>query len=354
MNLVNMTSLSAGLSVATDKYGRQSIVAVAKGTFAVKPDGSTAVANQQQPLVDADEFAGEPGVSAVIYETDFAPRKPVCDVLLDGCARAPGGRSVTSVTVSLEVSSVHKSFRVVGDRLWHWDPFGYSATEPEPFTIQQFSYATAFGGADLSHPDPTRHRTFQENPVGVGFHVNHSLKDMDGKPLPNTEEAGAPVTKADGHYRPMAFGAIGRNFKSRISWAGTYDSDWLESSFPFLPADFDERYYQAAPADQQCPYLSGGEVVSLTNLSPDGRLSFIVPAYDVPVRIIHAKGTQLARSVVDTLVVEPQKSRFMMTWRASIEPECKLTRVRAVWVGTPSPGRLRASQKHKRYLDWSS
>jgi hypothetical protein len=273
---------------------------------------------------------------------------------MNGCAYAPGGRAVTTVKVSLEVSSVRKSFRVVGNRFWRVDAFGFSATEPEPFTVLPFSYETAFGGADLSHADPTRHRTFQENPVGVGFHVNHSLKDMDSKPLPNTEQTDAPITKPDRPYHPMAFGAIGRNFKSRISWAGTYDSNWLESGFPFLPADFDERYYQAAPADQQCQYLGGGELVRLDNLSAEGRVSFTIPAYVVPVRIIHARGTQLANSVLDTLIIEPDERRFMMTWRASVEPECKLTRVRAVWVGTPSPGRLRASEKHKRYLDWSS
>jgi len=51
----------------------------------------------------------------------------------------------------------------------------------------------------------------------------------------------------------MTFGPIGRGWSERLKYAGTYDDDWLENVFPFLPA-----YYQAAPADQQLLYLKGG------------------------------------------------------------------------------------------------
>ena len=36
-------------------------------------------ADKQAELVMADEFTGEPGISAVRYESDFAPWKPRCD-----------------------------------------------------------------------------------------------------------------------------------------------------------------------------------------------------------------------------------------------------------------------------------
>ena len=45
----------------------------------------------------ADTFTGEPGFSAPVYEVDFAPRKPRCDVLLVGSAYAPEGRPATRV-----------------------------------------------------------------------------------------------------------------------------------------------------------------------------------------------------------------------------------------------------------------
>ena len=36
--------------------------------------------------------------------------------------------------------------------------------------------------------------------------------------------------------RGMSFGVIGRNFKSRFPLAGTYDQNWMDNVFPFLPA----------------------------------------------------------------------------------------------------------------------
>ena len=45
----------------------------------------------------------------------------------------------------------------------------------------------------------------------------------------------------------MAFGPVGRSWQPRIRWAGTYDQKWMDEKFPFLPEDFDERYYQCRP-----------------------------------------------------------------------------------------------------------
>ena len=44
---------------------------------------------------------------------------------------------------------------------------------------------------------------------------------------------------------------MGRGWPGRIEYGGTYDQNWIDNVFPFLPADFDDRYYQMAPPDQQ-------------------------------------------------------------------------------------------------------
>ena len=74
---------------------------------------------------------------------------------------------------------------------------------------------------------------------------------MIGAPVSNTEEISDPVRDPGGRYRPMAFGPIGRGWPSRIRYAGTYDQNWIDNVFPFLPDDFDTRYFQCAPEDQQ-------------------------------------------------------------------------------------------------------
>ncbi|WP_163069707.1 DUF2169 domain-containing protein, partial [Acinetobacter baumannii] len=58
----------------------------------------------------------------------------------------------------------------------------------------------------------------------------------------------------------------------------------------FLPADFDERYFQSAPADQWTDHLRGGEEVLLLNLTGEERAAFRVPRREVPVTFFLKKG----------------------------------------------------------------
>ena len=252
MELLNATKMQAGYTMGMAPDGRESLVVVVKGTFPFPEKGSQelVLADEHVPLVMADTFAGEPGFSAPVYESEFAPRKPKCDVLLNGSGYAPGGKPVKQVTVSLQVGSWSKSFTVVGNRTWQKGWGGVNATRPEPFTVMPISYGNAFGGTDTSHENPEKHKFVLTNPVGRGFHHQLSAKLIDGKPLPNTEETNRPVNKPGGNYRPMAFGPIGRNWDPRYKFAGTYDQAWIDNICPFLPPDFQEAYYQAAPMDQ--------------------------------------------------------------------------------------------------------
>src|SRR5438094_752971 len=115
MDLVNETKLVAGYTMATDKTGREWLVVVAKGTYGIpdRPDCEPPLLEEQVPLVMTDMFTGEPGFSAPLYESDFSPRKPRCDVLLNGSCYAPGGKPAIQVQVGLRVGSLTKSFNVV-------------------------------------------------------------------------------------------------------------------------------------------------------------------------------------------------------------------------------------------------
>src|SRR5262249_12163786 len=276
------------------------------------PNDEPLLAPEQVPLVTADTITGEPGVSAPIYEADYAPRKPRCDVLLHGSAYAPGGRPTDRVTVSLGVDGMHKTFDVVGDRVWQAGALSIGASSPKPFTKMPISYDRAFGGVDKAKGDPATFRWYPTNHAGVGWHEYLDTKLLDGKPLPNTEETGHRVRKPNGTYRPMAFGPVGRAWQPRPKWAGTYDQKWLDELFPFLPKDFDERYFQAAPEEQQTDYLRGGEEIELLNLTPAGRTLFRVPTMDVPVEFtaIGGRASFAPRSASATLVVAPRPQRL--------------------------------------------
>ena len=66
-------------------------------------------------------------------ETDFAHRKPRCDVLLLGSAHAPRGRRVSRLEVELHVGSLRKRFAVVGYRTWRRQVVGFRPDSPAPF-----------------------------------------------------------------------------------------------------------------------------------------------------------------------------------------------------------------------------
>ena len=188
------------------------------------------------------------------------------------------------------------------------------------------------------------------NTVGRGFHVNRAKEAIHLKPLPNTEELGHRVRKSKGKYRPMAFGPLGRAWEPRPKFAGTYDQNWIDNIFPFLPADFDERYFQSAPADQQIDYLEGGEDVVLLNLTPEGRTAFKVPRIAVPVTFYlknhEAKETT---AVCDTIIVEPDLRRFLLIWRASLPLKKNMFEITQVVAGRMPRAWYRARELGKTW-----
>lgn len=322
MELINATGMHAGYTMGLQPDGREVLVTVVKGTFLIPDDPGKApeLAGNQVPLVHTDLFTGEPGLSAPLYEIDYAPRKPRCDVVLNGSAYAPDGRPTERVTVSLKIGAWGKSFDVVGNRFWRRGVLLVTPSDPEPFAVMPISYDNAFGGVERSQEDQRKHRWYPTNHAGRGYHEYLDAEFIDGKPLPNTEETGRSVSDPRGTYRPMAFGPVGRSWQPRIRWAGTYDKKWLDEKFPFLPDDFSERYYQCAADDQQTDYPRGGEVVELMNLTPQGRTMFKLPSgLQLPVVFSLRTGEKKeVPAVVDTLVVEPDQGRFLLVWRASI------------------------------------
>jgi hypothetical protein len=349
MELLNSTGMQAGYTMGLRPDGRELLVIAVKGTFALPTtaEQQPQLAEQQVPLIEADTFEAEPGLSAPIYETDYAPYKSRCDVILNGSAYA---RHAKRVRVRLQIGTLNKSFNVIGDRVWQASLVSISSSNPVPFDVMPISYGRAFGGVDHYHPDENKHRAYMPNPVGCGYH--HILKGefIDNTPLPNTEEIGQPVTQPRGKYRPMAFGVMGRNWEPRYKLAGTYDQNWIDNVFPFLPADFNDAYYQCAPREQQIDYLRGGETVLLENLTPQARTEFQIPKLEVPVVFFMKKGGQQeVQAVADTLVLEPDANRFMLTWRTHLPLKRNMFEVAQVLVGKMSRAWWRARQLGKTY-----
>lgn len=341
MELVNATRMVAGYNLGVEPSGRELLVVVAKGTFRIPPpdapEGSFELHDVQLPLVMADTFTGEPGMSAPVSEVDFAPRKPRCDILLLGSAYAPQGRPATRVEVGMRVGNWSKTMAVIGPRHWECGLSGATPTPPGVFVRQPISYDVAFGGTDLLHEDPAQHAAFMRNPAGRGFHRHIRVEWVEGRPLPATEEVDRSVRDPGGDYRPMAFGPVGRGWEPRSRFAGTYDEVWRDKHFPFLPPDFDEQYFQSAPLDQQVPlahFHNGPVDVLLANLTPEGLTRFTIPHLTAPVHVFTRDGEREDHvASLDTVVIEPDEGRFSLTWRVTRPLKKDIFEIAQVMVG---------------------
>lgn len=331
--------------------GRELLVVVIKGTFGLPENGeSTQLAAEQMPLVEADEYTGEPGFSAPLYESDYSPEKPYCDVILNGSAYAPGGKPASEVGVGVKVGRVAKAFNVIGDRVWESSAAGIGTSFAKPFIRKEISYNVAFGGTDRFSEDEAKHDAFMLNPSGIGYRRGLTSGPIDGTPVPNTEERKNPVKSPIGDYRSMAFGPIARGWPNRARYAGTYDDEWLENVFPFLPEDFDNRYFQCAPEDQQTDHLRGGEEVTLVNLTPDCQRVFHVPRIDLPVVFCyHDSRTVNTVPAIDTLLIEPDHQRFSVVWRSSIPLRQNMFEIVRVVAGRKPNAWWRAREMNKTY-----
>jgi hypothetical protein len=267
----NRTPFAAERGWVRDRNGVEIWLVAVKCTFDIRPDGSTEISAEQPPVLRVPEHHAEPGRSSIKYESDLVLTKTTTDVIVVGHACAPYGRPVARMEVGFRVGPVQKVLRVTGERWWS----GTGRTSPEPFTRMPLVYERAFGGTDVKSPCPERDCDWR-NPVGTGFAV--SRDNVSGRALPNIEYPDDTVGGWSDRPRPAGFGPIAGHWKARAGFAGTYGDRWMNERQPLLPDDFDDRFFQYAPQDQQAPtFLRGGEPVVLVGLTPGGDLRFLLP-----------------------------------------------------------------------------
>jgi hypothetical protein len=353
MQIWNQMGYPHEFTMGMDKAGHEYIVVVVKGTFDFPdtPGGEVRKSAVQTPLVFADTQTGEPGYSATRWETDFAFRKPRCDVIANGCAYAPGGRPAERVPVGIKVGNWSKLFEVVGHREWRAIGPVFTATSPQPFLKMPISYDVAWGGVDKLDPEDKLPGAYLRNPVGTGWSRAKNQRFIPGLRLPNTQAVGEEIRSPFGDYKPMSFGPMGRGWPGRIEFGGTYDQNWIDNVFPFLPTDFDERYFQMAPPDQQIDLPKGGEEVQLVNLTPEGRMNFRLPRTALPMTLFKGRDKAFEDELSpDTILFEPENRRFSLVWRVSQRIQRTILDFSECWVGQPTKAMMLARAKSKRYI----
>jgi hypothetical protein len=314
----NTTPFAAERTWVQDKDANKHWLVVVKATFHVQADGSCRLSPEQVPVFRMGEPSGERGNSSLTYDADLSGVKPCTDVLLRGSAWAPNRGRAGVVDVKMSVGAIDKRLRVFGERYWdHGKMGGATISSPKPFESMSITYERAYGGWDRSAPDPLDHRLEDRNPVGTGYAIQ--VDGCIGKQLPNVENPSHLIESWNDRPPPAGLNAIDCSWSPRRELAGTYDANWQQNRFPLWAEDFDEHYNNCAPLDQQADgFLSGGELVQLTNLSPGGTLSFNLPRIQLALRTRFGSERVEHTGQLCTVILEPDVSRVIMVWQSSL------------------------------------
>jgi hypothetical protein len=327
----NHTPFAAERSWVRDKNGAEVWLVAVRGTFSIFPDGTVEIAEKQGDVCMAPVYCGEPGKSSLHYESDLFHTKSQTDVILHGHAYAPGGKYATQVDVGLRVGNISKKLRVFGDRYWDRGLIGMKVTRPQPFEKIPIVYERAFGGWDQKSDDPKKHSWEPRNPIGTGFAVE--AKHLEGQKLPNVEYPKSLISSWKQRPCPAGFGPVAGNWQPRLQLAGTYDKKWEEERLPLLPDDFDERFYQCSPLDQQMAgYLHGGELVELFNLTPHGHPKFRLPIVKLHFDTYFGNETISHTSNLHTVIIEPDLPRLIMVWHTMLPCHFKVLKLETTTV----------------------
>ena len=312
-SITNHTPFKTGKTWGRDKEGIHEWIVAVKGTYDILPDGSVKLAEEQLEPLLAPEYNGEDGLSSLRYEADLVAPKPTTDVLINGTAYAPGGRPSSKFMVGARIGKIQKAIRVRGNRVWNEGPFGPAASSAEPVTELAITYERAYGGYDQSDPDPEKQQMDSRNPVGCG--VATKPEHLIGQAVPNFDYPNGNLEK-DG---PAGFGALASHWTPRRELTGTYDEAWQQNRLPLLPEDWDPHSLLCSPVDQRPEtYLLGGEPVDLVNLTPGGRLSFVLPRVYLSFRTLIDTRKEEHRSRLSCVIIEPDFPRVIMVWITSL------------------------------------
>ncbi|MGK4007951.1 DUF2169 domain-containing protein [Sorangium sp. So ce1036] len=398
MECRNLTPFDALAYGALDASDEEHHVFVLKAAYrlAAGADGDAGAATHRCELLPGDEagrlhlrdeFEGEPNASSVRAESDLAPFKPRCDVLVRATAWAPGGRPAERWTARLRVTApeepppgvdpggraparrvlVDKALEVCGPRWFERAEDGFRLTPPGPAASVPVRWEHAFGGRSfVPAPEPGRGPLLDEvcftNPVGCGWMEARylgALKDAgaplpDRVPAPQIEGPDRRVTRlvlashpphaveaprmaelAEGYgVGPAGLGCVGRAWTPRLQRAGTYDDAWVQGRHPFLPDDFSFAYWNAAPDDQQIPHPGPGLRVELVHLARpelarDGRVAFELPPHRAFALAWIAGLPVPVPAALDTLAVDTEAMVVTCVWRALVARALGVQRMEA-------------------------
>ncbi len=332
LQLNNHTPFQAELTVLNDETGVDTLYLIVKASFT--DTSEWVLADEPLPVWKADEYYAEPDSSSLRYPSEIHLGKMATDVLVEGEAWAPEGRSVTQQSVSVAVGQVNQTMTVWGDRVWEQGRI----SAPEPFERMPLCYERAYGGALASGE---RWLVYDErNPVGRFALARCPEASIEGELLPNIEQPQAPLRTREDCPEPLGIGPVAPHWQPRTRFVGTYDQSWRQQRAPFAPEDFSRRFFNvAAPGLVYPGWLAGGEPFELSGLNPEGIWRGRLPEVNLSVAAQRGQHTEALESRLETVFLKPAERTLSMTWRASLSCSKRVLEVESVTVALARKGR---------------
>ncbi len=415
MEFINLTPFSAQAFGGFDTSDREYHVVAMRVGYRLVSDPQVSgrfdaqvIDDDPVPLAMADVCYGEDNLSSPRAESDLAPYKPRCDVVLTGNAHAPGGvaaghwnsrlrlgyaeapplpprpvaphplnplMSVDEAATQMwqqALADYHdtcarlqrevvwrqvvldKTLRIHGKRRFHHRLGHWMAGGAEAVAAVPLRWELAYGGTSRvmdAAGETLLDEACYANPLGCGWieagwfnaleratqqrpdtlpapqieYPDHTQRTPDFVDQPHGIDTAAQMAEQAGtlRHRPAGFGWVGRAWAPRLARAGSYDDRWLQRRWPYLPKDFDFRYWNGAPDDQQIPFPDPGFTLELTHLADPQRIGADVltarlPAHRAFLRVLLDELGLPLPMQIDTVVIDTEALRVDIVWRAAV------------------------------------
>lgn len=260
--------------------GEMNVAVTVSALFDIADGRNLSPSADQREIQKSDEYTGpEKPTRHLLRQADFLPYKIGTDVTAIAQAWSPSGEPEISWLAGIRVAAQDKLLRVHGPRAWYYDDKdGWRLTQTEAAISAPLDYYHAYGGKIPVNDEKTE-EVHLYNPLGPGIVDGETADKSLQYKAPQIEDQNAPIENIVDEYTPQGFAPIHPAWRFRQQYVGTYDKDWLATQHPFLPPDFDYRFYNCAHPDLIFePFLQGAEIIQLANLHPHHKqMHFALP-----------------------------------------------------------------------------
>lgn len=247
-----------------------------------------------------DEGVPKPRAEVLVAGAVYAPPVPPASSPAAPGRAQPPPAPCRALEAEVVLGSVHKVLRAVGERAWEGQGNGRVPGPPRPFERLPLSWGLAAGGPE----DPRNLDGRSDTPPSFE--------------LPPGACGGRPPWLV-----PAGLGPLSPEWSPRKERLGTFGKDWLEKTYPALPADADQRFYNVAPDDQQQPgFWEGEEDYRLAHLHPE-QVELVGRLPGVQARVFAAR--EGAAELVElsmrltTVCFEPDEDRLRLLFQGSLD-----------------------------------